>query len=133
METDHPSSEAVTRGVRVHVEVAYDPSRSAPTESRWFFLYTVTITNESDETVQLVSRHWTITNGFGHAEEVEGPGVVGEQPILVPGQDFRYTSGCPLPTQFGTMHGTYQMVTSGGDDFEAEIAPFALGEPQSVN
>ena len=133
MQIDNPSSEAVTQGVRVHVEVAYDPARSAPAEGQWFFLYTVTISNESDETVQLVSRHWTITNGYGHVEEVRGSGVVGEQPILAPGQSFRYTSGCPLPTQFGTMHGTYQMVTGSGDDFEAEIAPFALGKAQSVN
>ena len=127
------ASEATTRGVRVTVECELDPGRSAPEQSHWFFLYTVTISNESDETVQLVSRHWIITNGDGDVEEVRGPGVVGQQPVLEPGQSFRYTSGCPLPTAYGFMRGTYQMVTSRGDDFEAEIADFELSEPYSIN
>jgi len=127
------ASEATTRGVRVAVESKYDPARSAPHEQHWFFIYTVTISNESDESVQLVSRHWVITNGDGDVEEVRGPGVVGHQPILEPGQSFQYTSGCPLPTSFGFMRGTYQMVTSGGDAFEAEIADFELSEPYAVN
>ncbi|MGD8330823.1 MAG: Co2+/Mg2+ efflux protein ApaG [Acidobacteriota bacterium] len=127
------ASEATTRGVRVQVESAYDPARSAPHEQHWFFLYTVTISNESEESVQLVSRHWLITNGNGDVEDVRGPGVVGHQPILEPGQSFTYTSGCPLPTSFGFMRGTYQMVTGSGDAFEAEIADFELSEPYSVN
>ena len=100
---------------------------------QWFFLYTVTISNESDAVVQLISRHWIITDGYGDVEEVKGPGVVGEQPVLEPGQAFQYTSGCPLPTEFGTMHGTYQMATSDGDSFDAEIAPFTLSRPHAVH
>ena len=127
------SSEAVTRGIRIHVEPEYDPSRSRPLAGQWFFLYTVTISNEGPETVQLMTRHWIITDERGRVEEVEGPGVVGEQPVLAPGQGFRYTSGCPLPTATGTMHGSYRMVTAGGDAFDAEIAPFTLSEPYTVN
>jgi len=127
------ASEATTRGVRVEVESEFDPTRSAPTKSHWFFLYTVTITNDGDDTVQLVSRHWIITNGDGEVEEVQGPGVVGQQPVLEPGKAFRYTSGCPLPTAFGFMRGTYQMVNSKGDAFDAEIADFELSEPYAVN
>jgi ApaG protein len=90
------SSEATTRNIRVRVIAQYDPSRSNPQRSQWFFLYTVDITNESHDTVQLVSRHWVITDGMGKVEEVQGPGVVGKQPVLAPGQNFEYTSGCPL-------------------------------------
>lgn len=126
------SSEALTRNIRVRVEAEYDVSRSSPQQSQWFFLYAVQITNEGPETVQLVSRHWIITDGMGHVEEVRGPGVVGNQPILAPGQSFRYTSGCPLTTPFGSMHGTYQMVSQGGEHFDIEIAPFTLSEPYSM-
>ena len=84
-------------------------------------------------TAQLLSRHWVIIDGRGHVEEVRGPGVVGEQPVLQPGQSFEYTSGCPLRTPHGSMHGSYQMVTAGGERFDAEIAPFALGEPEVVH
>jgi len=93
----------------------------------------VTITNEGDETVQLVTRHWVITDGNNHVEEVKGPGVIGEQPVLRPGEAFTYTSGCPLPTPFGMMEGTYQMVTGEGDRFDARIAPFTLSEPYTVH
>ena len=126
-------SEATTRGVHVRVESKLDPGRSAPQHDHWFFLYTVTITNHGEETVQLLSRHWIITNGEGHVEEVQGPGVVGEQPILGPGQSFQYTSGCPLPTAFGFMRGTYKMLTKSGEQFDAEIADFELSEPYSIN
>jgi ApaG protein len=126
------SSEALTRNIRVRVEAEYDVSRSSPQQSQWFFLYAVQITNEGPETVQLVSRHWIITDGMGHVEEVRGPGVVGNQPILAPGQSFRYTSGCPLTTPFGSMHGTYQMVSHAGEHFDIEIAPFTLSEPYSL-
>lgn len=126
-------SEAVTQGIRVHVEAQYDPTRSMPHLSRWFFLYTVRITNEGSVTAQLISRHWIITDATGHVEEVRGPGVVGEQPVLAPGQSFEYTSGCPLSTPFGTMRGTYQMVTADGRRFDAEIAPFTLSEPHALN
>jgi ApaG protein len=127
------SSEAVTNNVRVEVESKYAPDQSQPFEDHWFFLYTVRITNEGDDTVQLLSRHWIITDSSGHIEEVRGPGVVGEQPVLAPGESFQYTSGCPLRTSAGVMKGTYQMVTEGGDHFDVEIAPFALREPYTVH
>jgi ApaG protein len=111
----------------------YAPDRSRPADSQWFFLYTITITNDGQETVQLISRQWVITNGSGDVEEVRGPGVVGEQPVLAPGESFTYTSGCPLKTAFGTMEGTYQMVTRAGDAFDAKIAPFTLSEPYTVH
>jgi ApaG protein len=126
-------SEALTRGIRVRVEAEYAPERSQPTQNQWFFHYTVEISNEGREAVQLVSRHWIITDGTGRVEEVQGPGVVGHQPVLDPGESFEYTSGCPLSTPFGTMHGTYQMVTKSGEAFDAAIAPFTLSEPYTVH
>ena len=125
-------SEAVTRNVRVHVESEFAPGRSSPAENKWFFLYTIRITNESAETVQLLSRHWIITDAMGEVREVRGPGVVGKQPVLEPGESFEYTSGCDLTTPFGTMRGTYQMVTSGREDFEIEIPAFTLTEPYTT-
>lgn len=127
------SSEAQTRGVRVVVRAEYAPDRSEPSKSQWFFLYTITISNEGTETVQLLTRHWIITDGAGHVEEVRGPGVVGKQPILKPGESFEYTSGCPLTTAFGLMEGTYQMITESGERFDAKIAPFTLSEPYTVH
>jgi ApaG protein len=127
------SSEAVTNNVRVEVESQYAADHSQPFESHWFFHYTVKITNEGDDTVQLLSRQWFITDATGHTEEVSGPGVVGEQPVLAPGESFVYTSGCPLKTSNGVMRGTYSMVTEGGDHFDVEIAPFALQEPYTVH
>jgi ApaG protein len=126
------SSEATTRNIRVRVESQYDPGRSMPQRSQWFFLYTVNITNEGHDTVQLMSRHWVITDGMGKVEEVQGPGVVGKQPVLAPGQSFEYTSGCPLTTPFGSMHGTYQMVNQAAEKFDIEIAPFTLSEPYNT-
>jgi ApaG protein len=127
------TSEAVTRGIRVKVRAKYISDHSSPEDSRWFFAYTVTIENEGDERAQLLSRHWIITDSRGNVEEVQGPGVIGEQPVIDPGERFEYTSACPLSTPFGSMHGTYQMVTPRGDLFDVEIAPFALSEPYSVN
>jgi ApaG protein len=127
------TSEAVTRGVRVQVESEYAPDRSEPAKNAWFFLYTVTISNEGPETVQLLTRHWIITDGTGQRDEVRGPGVVGKQPVLRPGESFEYTSGCPLGTPFGVMEGTYQMVTEAGEQFDAKIAPFTLSEPYTVH
>lgn len=127
------TSEAVTRGVRVHVRAEYSPSHSQPTHNRWFFLYTILISNEGDETVQLVTRHWIITDATGHVEEVRGPGVVGQQPVLEPGQSFEYTSGCPLSSPYGSMKGTYQMVTADGTEFDAEVAAFTLQAPFTVH
>ena len=128
-----PSSDVVTQGVRVAVESRYHPERSSPADGQWFFSYTIRIANEGTETVQLLTRHWVITDAEGKVEEVRGPGGVGQQPVLGPGDEFEYTSFCPLGTSFGTMHGTYQMVTDAGNPFDAEIAPFALGEPYSIN
>ena len=127
------NSKAVTRGVRIEVTTEYDPSRSFPEHNRWFYLYTVEISNDGSETVQLVSRHWIITDATGHVEEVKGPGVVGESPVLEEGESFEYTSGCPLATPYGSMHGTYQMVTADGDRFDAKIGEFVLGQPQSLH
>ena len=127
------TSEAVTRGVRVRVESEYAADRSQPAKNQWFFLYTVTIANEGTDTVQLLTRHWVITDGTGHVEEVKGPGVVGKQPRLAPGESFEYTSGCPLSTPFGVMEGTYQMVAASGERFDVKIAPFTLSEPYTVH
>ena len=129
------TSEAITNGIRVRVVSQYLPDHAAsePRERQWFFTYTVRITNEGLDTVQLISRHWIITDGNQHVEEVRGPGVVGETPILGPGQSFSYSSGCMLKTQFGTMHGTYQMVRTDGTRFDVDIAPFVLALPHAIN
>jgi ApaG protein len=126
-------SEAVTRGIRVEVESSFVPERSKPSKKVWFFTYRVKITNQGSETVQLVSRHWTITDANGEVQQVKGQGVVGYQPLLGPDESFEYESFCPLRTSFGTMHGTYRMVPQGGDEFDAQISPFALGMPHSIN
>jgi ApaG protein len=127
------TSEAVTKSVRVEVESQYAPERSQPHQNEWFFYYTIRITNESSERVQLLSRHWIITDATSHSEEVKGPGVVGETPVLAPGESFQYTSGCNLKTSTGVMRGTYQMVTEEGGLFDVEIAAFALHEPYTVH
>jgi len=127
------ASEAVTNNVRVEVESRYAPELSQPFQGQWVFHYTVRISNEGDETVQLLSRHWIITDAAGHVEEAKGPGVVGEQPVLSPGETFQYTSRAPLATSTGLMRGTYQMVTEDGTHFDVEIAPFALHEPYTVH
>lgn len=117
---------AVTRGVRVEVECEYSSDRSNPERDYYFFAYHVTISNQGDSTVQLLSRHWIITDSNGKREEVRGPGVVGEQPVLEPGQSFEYTSFCPLSTPMGAMQGTYQMATKDGENFEVQIPTFSL-------
>jgi ApaG protein len=128
-----PISEAVTHGIRVEVLARHSPENSRPQEGEWVFQYTVRITNLSSETVQLLSRHWIITDGLEHVEEVRGPGVVGEQPVLAPGESFKYSSWCPLKTPTGMMHGTYRMVRPGGDQFDIEIAPFGLKARYTVH
>src|SRR5579862_8188700 len=128
-----PISEAVTNDIRVEVLSRYSAENSRPLEDNWIFQYTVRITNQGAETVQLVSRHWTITDGLGHTEEVTGPGVVGEQPVLAPGESFQSSSWCPLKTPTGRMHGTYQMARADGNQFDIEIAPFALKARYAVN
>jgi ApaG protein len=126
-------SDTKTRGVRVQVRSTYVPERSAPSEGHYFFAYRVRISNEGEETVQLISREWIITDADGHVERVNGPGVVGEQPVLEPGQAFEYTSFCPLHTAIGSMEGSYQMVSVGGARFDAAIAPFSLAVPTAIN
>jgi len=128
-----PGSEAVTHGIRVHVESRLVAERSRPAEGHWLFAYEVTLHNEGTQTLQLLSRHWIITDGNGKVEQVRGPGVVGKQPVLEPGQSFRYTSACPLGTAFGTMKGSYRMVNASNEQLEVEIAPFALSEPYGLN
>ena len=128
-----PSSHAVTRGIHVDVDARFSPEHSSPARRHWFFLYTITITNHSDVTVQLLSRVWSIEDEDGRVEQVRGPGVVGEQPVLMPGESFEYTSGVPLTTASGTMQGTYRMLTPTGDQFDADIAPFALRGPYTVH
>jgi ApaG protein len=126
-------SDTTTRGIRVRVQSFYDEERSSPSENYYFFAYTVTISNLGGEPAQLVSREWIITDGNGETQRVRGPGVVGEQPVLAPGESFEYTSICPLSTSVGSMQGTYLMVLASGDRFEAEIAPFSLAAPHAVN
>jgi ApaG protein len=124
-------SDTTTRGIRVEVESEYLPDRSDP--GTWTFAYHVRISNVGGETAQLVSREWIITDGDGRVERVQGPGVVGEYPILADGETYEYTSFCPLPTSMGTMHGAYTMRTRSGQTFEAVIAPFTLAVPGVVN
>ena len=126
-------SEAITRGIRIQVNSVYLPDRSEPSLERYTFAYKVRISNESASGVKLVSRHWVITDGDGQVEEVSGPGVVGEQPHMAPGEGFEYTSFCPLPTVVGTMQGSYEMVEDSGERFDAEIAPFTLALPHALN
>ncbi|MBV9076691.1 MAG: Co2+/Mg2+ efflux protein ApaG [Methylobacteriaceae bacterium] len=122
---------AVTRGIRVTVEPRYLPEESQPDKGKFFFAYTVEITNMSTERVQLRSRHWRIVDGTGSLQEVRGAGVVGQQPVLGPGETFTYTSGCPLTTPDGTMEGTYTMVGASGQEFEAAIPAFSLDSPHA--
>ncbi len=121
-----PLSEAVTDNIRVEVMSSYSPENSRPLEGEWVFQYTVRITNQGRETVQLVSRHWVITDAAEQIEEVRGSGVVGKQPVLAPGEFFKYSSWCHLKTPMGIMRGTYEMVGADGKHFDIEIAPFAL-------
>ena len=120
---------AVTEGIRVTVEATYLPEHSAPEDDRYAFAYFVTIGNEGPTRVQLRRRHWIITDGNGKVEEVEGPGVVGEQPTLEQGETHRYTSGAVLTTPVGTMEGTYEMHETGGRVFQAQIPRFSLHVP----
>jgi ApaG protein len=120
---------ANTRGVLVTVVPTYLEAKSSPGTSQYFWAYRVTIDNHSPETIQLLSRHWMITNARGEFTEVKGPGVVGEQPVLKPGESYEYTSGVPLDTPSGMMGGAYQMETDSGDRFDIEIPTFSLDLP----
>jgi ApaG protein len=126
-------SDATTDGIRIQVRSVYLPERSSPQGGEYFFAYTVRISNVGGEAAQLVSREWIITDGDGREERVAGPGVVGQQPLLAPGQSFEYTSFCPLPSPVGSMHGSYEMVRPDGRTFAARIAPFSLAVPTALN
>jgi ApaG protein len=126
-------SDTTTRGIRIQVRSEFLPDRSSPSERQYWFQYHVRIANLGAETAQLISREWTVTNDEGEVQNYKGPGVVGQQPILPPGGSFEYTSFCPLKTAVGSMQGSYQMVTVGGDRFDAVIAPFTLSVPNAVN
>ncbi len=124
--------EAVTRGIRVRAVPQYVEEQSRPEDGYYFWAYTIEIANDGEETVQLRSRLWRITDGRGQTEEVRGPGVVGETPVLAPGQSFTYTSGCPLPTPSGIMAGSYQMADEDGRLFDVTIPAFSLDSPFSI-
>jgi len=121
--------EAITRGISVAVAPSFLADQSDPEKHRYVWAYHVTIRNHGDQTVQLHSRHWRITDASGRVQEVRGEGVVGEQPVLAPGQSFEYTSGAPLPTPTGFMGGSYQMRTHQGELFDAVIPTFSLDSP----
>lgn len=126
-------TQSVKYGITVVPKASYLADQSDPSKDHYVFSYTITITNTGEVAAQLVSRHWIITDADGDVQEVRGPGVVGETPVLAPGQAFEYTSFCPLPTPVGTMQGTYSMVTADGETFDAAIAPFTLAMPYALN
>lgn len=119
----------VTRSIRITVQPSFLEDQSAPAESHYVWAYHVRIDNEGSETVQLRTRYWRITDGRGRVQEVRGPGVVGEQPVLEPGGSFEYTSGTPLATPSGIMTGSYRMETRGGEMFDVAIPAFSLDSP----
>ena len=118
-----------TKDIRVTVEPRYLEDRSDPAERRYFWAYTVEIANSGDAAVQILARHWIITDANGRREDVRGIGVVGEQPVITPGSSFSYTSACPLPTPSGVMVGTYQAIADGGEVFSVAIPAFSLDVP----
>ena len=117
---------SITHGIRISVVSEYIAEASKPEEGRFLFAYHITIANESEHPAQLLTRHWIIKDACNNIEEVRGEGVIGQQPLLEPGGTFRYSSGCPLPTEWGTMRGTYSMVRTDGEAFDVEIPVFAL-------
>ena len=121
---------AVTRNIEVTVEPNFLPEKSSAENGRYFWSYTIVITNSGDETVQLKNRHWIITDASGRQEHVRGEGVIGEQPVLAPGERFEYTSGVPLPTASGFMAGSYEMESQSGKRFEIEVPAFSLDCPE---
>jgi ApaG protein len=122
---------AVTRQIEVTVEPNFMPERSVVDKGQYFWSYTIVITNSGTETVQLRSRHWIITDATGRKQEIRGEGVIGEQPVLAPGERHQYTSGVPLPTASGFMTGRYQMVNESGERFEIDVPTFSLDSPDS--
>ncbi len=123
---------ATTRDITVRVQPQFLAGQSDPAAKEYFWLYTIQIENGGTETVQLLNRHWVITNANGHVEEVQGPGVIGEQPVLGPGENFEYTSGCPLTTPSGIMVGTYEMADIEGTHFDIDIPAFSLDSPYQL-
>ena len=125
--------QSVTRDIEVTVTPQYLSDRSSPETGEYFWAYTIEIINRGTETVQLRTRHWRITDAMGRRQEVRGAGVVGEQPVLKPGDSFEYTSGTPLPTPSGFMVGTYQMETDGGERFDVAVPAFSLDSPHQAS
>ena len=123
---------AITREIRVEVEPIFLDDQSEPDEAQYVWAYRVQIENEGNETVQLLTRYWHITDGMGRVQEVRGAGVVGEQPVLNPGESYEYTSGTPLPTPSGIMKGSYQMSTPSGEKFDIEVPAFSLDSPHEA-
>jgi len=123
---------ATTRDVTVHVAVTFLPEQSEPDRGRWFWAYHIRIENQGDQPVQLLTRHWIITDGRGVQHRVDGDGVVGEQPVVQPGKSYDYVSGCPLNTPTGSMKGSYRMIGAGGETFDVAIPHFALIAPPAV-
>ena len=115
----------------VEVDPRFLPDQSAPDEGVWSFAYTITIRNTGEVPAQLISRHWIITDELAQVEEVKGLGVIGQQPLLKPGESFRYTSGCPLETPSGIMVGSYRMTTEDGEQFNVDIPAFSLDSPHA--
>ncbi len=122
----------VTHQVKVTVEPSFEPDRSNPSESRYFWRYDIEIANLGETPVTLLERHWSITDAEGRQQDVRGPGVVGEQPTIMPGQSFRYASGCPLTTASGLMVGEYRMVRADGERFDVAIPAFSLDSPHGI-
>lgn len=120
---------ATTRSINVQVQPTYLEDQSSPDENYYVWSYRVRIENAGGETVQLLNRYWKITDAAGRVQEVRGPGVVGEQPVLAPGESYEYTSGCPLSTPSGIMVGTYEMETRDGELFDIAIPAFSLDSP----
>lgn len=123
----------LTQNISVSVVTAYVPSESDPSTNNYFFAYKILIKNNGNEPAQLISRHWFITNSFGHTEDVKGPGVVGLQPRLLPQQTFEYESACPLTTSTGSMRGTYYFIDDNGENFSVQIPEFFLIAPQAIH
>ncbi|HYS51599.1 MAG TPA: Co2+/Mg2+ efflux protein ApaG [Burkholderiales bacterium] len=133
MDAPKAAYRAVTRQIEVTATPRFLPERSSPENGYFFWAYTITLTNRGAETVQLKTRHWRITDALGRLQEVRGAGVIGEEPVLKPGENFEYTSGVPLPTPSGFMTGTYGMVTAAGEQFDIDIPAFSLDTPQRAN
>ena len=119
--------------INIMVESEYLADQSDAEGNRWVFAYHVSITNAGDQPAKLLTRHWVITDGEERVQEVHGEGVIGEQPRIMPGQTYEYSSGAILETSVGSMHGSYQMTNEAGEQFDAEIAPFSLSEPYAIN